>query len=238
MSADPGSVAAKGEVLKLARLLRRDPSALEYLERVDPDELRQLREQVTKMLFSAHAGALGRLATASRLLPVGVISSIAQRALGPVITARIAGMLEPARAVEVAAKLPGPFLADVAAEIDPRRAGEVIALIPPDQIVEVTAELVRRGEHVTIGRFVGRLGPGARLAALEVIDSTSLVQVAFVVEDEGGLHQLFDDIPVARRSELIEAAAGAGIPAELLQLVARLPEPLRRAYEELAAAPR
>jgi hypothetical protein len=238
MSAEPGSVAAKGEVLKVARLLRRDPSSLEYLERVDPDDLRVLREQVTEMLFSAHAGALGRLATASKLLPVSVIASIAQRALGPVVTARIAGMLEPARAVEVAAKLPCPFLADVAAEIDPRRAGEVVALIPPDQIVEVTAELVRRGEYVTVGRFVGRLGAGARLGALQVIDTPTLVRVAFVVEDHAGLCQLFEDIPPARRPGLIEAAAGAGLSAELLQLVARLPDPLRRAYEELAAAPR
>jgi hypothetical protein len=226
-----------GEVLKLARLLQRDPDSLRYLEKLDPEDLRQLREQATEMLFSAHAGALGRLAMASRLLPVAVIASIAERALGPVITARIAGMLEPSRAVEVAAKLPGPFLADVAAEIDPRRAGDVIALVPPHQIVEVTRELVHRLEHVTIGRFVGRLSAAARLAALPVMDAATVVHVAFVVEDESGLHQLFEDVPPERRRELIEAATGAGLVAQLLQLVNGLPDPLRRSYEELAAAP-
>jgi hypothetical protein len=231
------NAAVHGEVLKLARLLQRDPESLRYLEKLDSEDLRQLREQVTEMLFSAHAGALGRIAMASRLLPVGVIAGIAERALGPVITARIAGMLEPSRAVEVAAKLSNPFLADVAAEIDPRRAGEVIALVPPDQIVAVTRELVARLEHVTIGRFVGRLSAAARLAALAVIDPATLVQVAFVVEDEPGLHQLFEDVPLERRHELIEAAAGAGLAAQLLQLVSGLPDPLRRSYEELAAAP-
>jgi hypothetical protein len=226
-----------GEVLKLARLLRRDPESLRYLEQLDPEDLRLLREQVTEMLFSAHAGALGRLALASKLLPVGVIASIAERALGPVITARIAGMLEPSRAVEVAAKLPGPFLADVATEIDPRRAGDVIALVPPERIVEVTRELVERLEHVTIGRFVGRLSAAARLAALAVIDPATLVQVAFVVEDEPGLHQLFEDVPPEHRRELIEAAAGAGLAGQLLQLVSGLPDPLRRSYEELASIP-
>jgi hypothetical protein len=230
------SAAVRGEVLKLARLLQRDPESLRYLEQLDPVDLRELREQVTEMLFSAHGGVLGRLATASRLLPVGVIASIAERALGPLITARIAGMLEPSRAVEVAAKLPGPFLADVAAEIDPRRAGDVIALIPPHQIIEVTRELVHRREYVTIGRFVGRLSASARLAALDVIDSATLAQVAFVVEDEAGLLQLFEDVPAARRRELVDAAAAAGLTGQLLELVARLPDPLRRSYQELAAA--
>lgn len=224
------SAAVRGEVLKLARLLRRDPDSLQYLERLDPDDLRRLREQVTEMLFSAHIGALGRLAAASKLLPAGVIASIAERALGPVITARIAGMLEPARAVEVASKLSGPFLADVAAELDPRRAGAVIALIPAHQIAEITQELVNRFEHVTIGRFVGHLSPEARLAALAVIDHGTRVQVVFVVEDETGLHQFFADVPPEERGELIAAAAHAGLSAELLEVLTRLPGPLRDSY--------
>jgi hypothetical protein len=226
----------RAEVLKLARLLRRDPETLEYLERLDPDDLRAFREQVTELLFSAHAGALGRLAAASKLLPVGVTASIAERALGPVLTARIAGLLEPPRAVEVASKLPGPFLADVAAEIDPRRAGAVIALIPPHQIAEITRELVQRAEQVTIGRFVGRLSAEARMAALSVIDHVTLLHVGFVVEEQSGLQQMFDDVPPERRPELVEAAARAGLLAELQHLIGRLEPPLRRSYEELAAA--
>jgi hypothetical protein len=228
----------KAEVLKLARLLRRDPETLSYLERLDPEDLREFREQLTEMLFSAHAGALGRLAAASKLLPVGVTASIAERALGPVLTARIAGLLDPPRAVEVASRLPGPFLADVAAEIDPRRAGAVIALIPPDQIAEVTRELVHRAEHVTIGRFVGRLSTEARLAALAMIDHVTLLQVAFVVEEDAGLQQMFDDVPPEQRPDLVEAAARSGLLDELRHLIGRLEGPLRRSYEELAAARR
>lgn len=232
------AAAVRGELLKLARLLRRDPDSLAYLERLDPDDLRELREQATEMLFSAHAGALGRLAAASKLLPAGVTASIAERALGPVLTARIAGVLEPERAVEVAAKLSGPFLADVASELDPRRAGPVIALIPADQIAAITRELVRRQEHVTVGRFVGHLSAAARLAALVELDSDTRAQVVFLVEDAAGLEQLFADVPVAERPELLDAAARAGLSAELLEVVSRLPVPLRDSYLELAAASR
>jgi hypothetical protein len=228
----------RGEILKLARLLGREPETLAYLERVDPEDLRRLREQVTEMLFSAHAGALGRLAAASKLLPAGVIAAVAERALGPMLTARIAGLLEPERAVDVAGKLPLAFITDVAAELDPRRAGAVVALIPAGQIAEITRELVRRGEAVTIGRFVGHLSPEARLAALAEIDHDLRAQVVFVVEDEPGLHQMFADIAPQERRELIDAAARAGASAELLELIARLPEPLRESYLGLAAASR
>jgi hypothetical protein len=154
------------------------------------------------------------------------------------LTARIAGMLEPERAVDVAGKLSGSFLADVASELDPRRAGPVIELIPADQIADITRELVRRREYVTVGRFVGHLSADARLAALVELDPETRAQVVFLVEDEAGLEQLFADVPVQERGELVDAAARAGLSAELLEVVGELPEPLRGSYLELATASR
>ena len=82
---------------------------------------------MTETLYDADGGSLGRLAAASRLLPAGLTATIGQRAFGPLLSARLAGLLDPDRAVDVAAKLPPPFLADVAIELDPRRASELIA---------------------------------------------------------------------------------------------------------------
>ena len=65
------SLASTAEVLKLARLLGRDPGSMEYLERVDPADLRLLREQVMETLFSANAPALGRLAAPASCCPSG-----------------------------------------------------------------------------------------------------------------------------------------------------------------------
>ena len=47
--------------------------------------------------------------------------------------------------MDVAAKLPTEFLADVAVELDPRRASDVIAGMPAEQVAAVTRELTRRG---------------------------------------------------------------------------------------------
>ena len=48
------ALAVRAEIVKLARLLRRDPATLDYLEQVPADDVRLLREQVTDLLFTAH----------------------------------------------------------------------------------------------------------------------------------------------------------------------------------------
>jgi LysM repeat protein len=93
-----------------------------------------------------------------------------------VLTARIAWRLEPARASDVAAKLPTMFIADAATHIDPRRAGALIAGLPPARIAEVTRELAHRGEFATIGRLAGQLGTESTVAALDAMDATTALQ--------------------------------------------------------------
>jgi hypothetical protein len=180
----------QAEILKLARLLDRDPDSLAYLARIPADELRALRERVTEVLFTAHETALRRLATASRLLPVALVASLGQHTFGPVLSARITGLLEPERAVDVAARLPTDFLADTAVDLDPRRASAVVAGIPPQRISAITAELARRREYVTMGRFVGHLEDEALAAALEALDDEALVCTLVVMEDRPDVDRL------------------------------------------------
>jgi len=173
----------QAEILKLARLLQRDPERLTYLNQVKPEDLRILREQITETLFTAQEGALRRLVAASKLLPVGLVANLGQSTFGPMLSARIAGLLDADRAVEIASKMPATFLAEVAIELDPRRASAVISGIPSERIFEITSELARRKEYVTMGRFVGHLSDEALAAALAALDDEALSQTMFVMED-------------------------------------------------------
>ncbi len=213
---------AHAEVAKLARLLGREPGELAYLERLGPDELRALRDGVTETLYDANGSSLGRLAAASRLLPAGLTATIGQRAFGPLLSARLAGLLDTDKAVDVATKLPPPFLADVAAELDPRRASDLIASISPALIGQVTAELVARREYVTMGRFVGHLSDDAIAAALATMDDEAVLQVAFVLEDPSQLSRLFAKLPKGRSAGVIVAAANEGLWLEALDLLNHL----------------
>jgi hypothetical protein len=230
------SLAIRAEILKLARLLRRQPDDLDYLTDVPADDIRALREQVTEVLFTAHGHALARLATGSKILPVPLVASLGERVFGPVLSARIAGLLDPGRAVEMAARMPTAFLADIAVELDPRRASEVISRIPPDQIAAITRELIGRGEYVTMGRFVGHLAPACITAAVEVMDDRSLLHVAFVLESKDSLKDLIGVLPADRLDGIIRAAATENLWPEVLDLLAHLTLEQRRALVERAAA--
>lgn len=186
----------QAEILKLARLIDREPEQLAYLAHVPAGDLRALREQVTETLFTAHEGTLRRLATASKLLPTGLVASLGEGTFGAMLSARIAGLLDANRAVEIAAKMPTKFLADVAIELDPRRASAVIGGIPTQRISEITVELARRGEYVTMGRFVGHLSDAALESATASLDDEALSRMLFVTEDPLGgdrLQRLLDE---------------------------------------------
>jgi hypothetical protein len=175
----------EAEIRKLAQLLHREPEQLDYLRQVRSAELRELREQITEALFTAQEGALRRLVAASRLLPIGLVASLGQTTFGPMLSARIAGLLDPERAVEIAGKMSAQFLAEVAIELDPRRASDVIAGISAERIFEITLELTEREEYVTMGRFVGHLSDQALAAAFDALDDEALSETIFVLEDGG-----------------------------------------------------
>lgn len=213
---------SRAEVIKLARLLRREPEQLSYLEPLPAEDLRKLREQVTDMLFQAHDATFRRLAASNKLLPVGLVAMLGQHAFGPMLSARISGLLDPDRAVEIAARLPPEFLADIAVDIDPRRASGVIAGMPADQVMQVTRELTRRGEYVTMGRFVGHLSDDALRASIGEIDDATLLRTAFVLEERDRLDALAELVGEDRITRLAEVAEREDLWAEAIDLLIRL----------------
>ncbi len=218
-------------------MLQREPDTLAYLEGVSESDLRALRELVTDRLFSAQGPALSRLAGASKLLPTGLVATIGQRTFGPLLCARVAGLLDPSRAVEVAAKLPTPFLADVAVELDPRRAYEVIGGMPSERVGEVAAELAARGEYVTLGRFVGHITPDALTAALERLSDEDVLRTAFVLEERERLDELAELLGSARLARLAAVAESSGLEEQGRELLGHLSPAQRATVGRLARSP-
>ena len=204
--------AVQAEILKLARLLQREPEGLAYLARLPLRDLQQLRAQVTETLFTDHEAVLRRLAAASRLLPVSLVASLSENTFGPILSARIAGLMEPERADQVSQRLPTRFLADIAIELDPRRVEAVIARIPADRIREITDELASRQEYVTMGRFVGQLKDEALAAAINTLSDDDLVETFLVMEDPPELDRLAR-LTDPDRIERLAAQPGSPIPA-------------------------
>jgi len=232
MSGPNGAV----EILKLARQLEADPAELAYLQYVAPQDIRDLREQVTVAVFDADRQLLQRLAAATKLIPTKLAAAIAQQALGPLLSARVTGLLEPPRAVDIAARLPTEFLADLAVKLDPRRASRVIAEIPPRQIGQITTELAEREEYIVMGGFVGHLPEAALRAATEVVDDEDLLLTAYVVDAKGNLGALVGLLPEERLDSIIRTAHEADLWREALDVLGHVSERQRGQLGDLAAA--
>jgi hypothetical protein len=230
-----GGLTAWVEIVKLARLVGCEPEQLAYLEQLDPQELRDLREQVTGVLFDADRQMLQRVAAASKLLPPKLTATIAESVFGPLLCARVTGLLEPRRAVEIAERLSTSFLADVADHLDPRRASRVIAELPPSQVAAIGRELVRREHYITMGNVVGHLSKAATLAALDVIGDEALLRTAYVVDSKGSLGSLLALIPERRLHAIIRTASRADLWAEALEVIDHVSEAQRGELADIAA---
>lgn len=209
---------SRAEVAKLAGLLSVPAERFDALAELPPDTLRQLREQATDVLYDGDVGALRRAAAASRHIPPAISATVAQKAFGPLLCARISGLVDTRTAVAVAARLPTAFLADVSVAMDPRRASDVIGALPTDGVIAVAAELARRGEHVTMGRFVGHLDDATIVRCFAVLSDADMLEAGFVMEDKDRLDTIIGLLPAGRLQGIITAAHEDGLWPEALDL--------------------
>ena len=230
------SLDAGVETLKLARLVGAEPDDLAYLRGLAAQDIRDVREQVTVTMFDADGQLLQRVAAATKLIPAKLAAAIAERAFGPMLCARVTGLLDPGRAVDIAGRLPTRFLAELATELDPRRASRVIAEIPPEQIADITIELAADEEYIVMGSFVGHLPEAALRAATDVIDDETLLLTAYVIEAKGNLAALVGLLPPERLEALIRAAHEHDLWSEALDVLRHVSERQRGTLGDLAAA--
>lgn len=224
------------EIVKLARLLGAEPEEIGYLRDIHWRDIRDVREQASATMFEGDRQQLQRVASATKLVPSKITATIGERAFGPLLAARVTGLIEPSRAVDIAAHLPAPFLAEVAEQIDPRRASRVIAEIPPQQIAAITRELARCGDHVTMGRFVGHLSEAALDAALHSVDDESLLRTAYVVESKGSLGALVAIISEQRLHDIMRTATECDLWREALDVLRHVSDRQRGMLGDIAAA--
>ncbi|WP_175583061.1 hypothetical protein [Nocardia cyriacigeorgica] len=210
---------ALAETTKLARLLGVETGTLDFLADLPPDAIREFRDRSTDMLFDRDRSKLARVAAAANLVPVAISAKIAGHAFGPVLCAAVAASVDPRRAVDIAAALPAPFLAEAATALDPRRTADVIAKVPPRQVAAVATELLAREEHVTMGRFVGVVPEPSLRAAAAVTGDADLLRIGFLMEDKSSIDTLMG-IVADRLPGIIRAAHTERLWAQGLDLLA------------------
>jgi hypothetical protein len=226
------------ERIKLGRLFGVAPESLDYLEALDADALRDLRLHLTDSLFDRTKSSFQRVASASKLLPNALVALIGEKVFGPMLCARVSGLLAPERAYDIALKLPDAFLADVSVELDPRSAREVIARMPAKRVIAVATILVQRQDFVTMGRFVDYLAPDTIRQVIESIrDDAALLRTAFFIENKATLNALVGLLPIDRIRRLVVLAGDekADLWTEALGLMSHVDDDWKRRIGDLAA---
>ncbi|MGE4428109.1 MAG: hypothetical protein AB7G37_16785 [Solirubrobacteraceae bacterium] len=225
----------EAEVAKLARLLNVQESEVAFAAEAPPEELRAYREALTARLFDGSAGALKRAADASRLMPTKVLAAVSQFALGPLICARLAGIIDPQRAAGIAEALKDDYLADVAVEMDPRRATAVIALIPGERVVAINRILCERVEGVPMGRFVAALGDEQLRLCVDALSNEELLRIGYVMDGPERLDTVYGMLSDDRIRDSLAWSEAAGLAERTAHLQRNLgPEQTAR-VERIAA---
>ncbi|MEV0319580.1 hypothetical protein ACIBKX_01520 [Streptomyces sp. NPDC050658] len=226
----------RAEILKTARLLDVGPEALAFLGTLPVEDVRRFRTQCVAALFDGAPEMLDRIASATKLVPAGVAAAISQKALGPRLAAGVAGRLEPARAADIIEKLPVSFTAESCGHLDPRRIQGIVDRLDEGLVVRIAVALAERGDHLTMGRFVGYLRDSALRRILPQVDDAAVLRTGFLIDEPERLGQIIGLMGGERLASVIGSASGAGLWPEALAVAGMVTGEQRGEIASLAAA--
>lgn len=202
------------QIGRIARLLGVDPAEVVGLDSLSEPELRRLHDQISHALFADGHARFARVAGLSRTLPGPVAGKLAERFLPAVLAARVAELLEPARARDLVDRVSVSYLGDLSMVLDPVRSRPVVQAIPAGRIGEVAREIFRRGEYATMAEFVGTVELDALFAALGAATPRDLLAVVPMLEWNDNLDHVIRNLSATQVQQII-AELDAGELAEL-----------------------
>jgi len=229
-------LAARAEVIKLARELSVEPERLDFLRAVDELDIRRFRRRVCHELDAPHRPLFRKLAMASQLLPNSLTVKIAVKYFGPMLCGMVASELSADRAAALMSHVPVDFLADATPYVDPVAAEPIIRGLPTEKMVPTMQELLRRKEYVTLARFLGSVTDEQLLAVVPLVETgEDLLMTGFYAEVTDRFEVVVSELPPDRIRAIVQAAVDLDAFAEALTLMQHLTPPTRARVANAAA---
>jgi hypothetical protein len=199
----------RAQLEMLAKLLEVDVKQVEHLERLGVEGLKELRNAISAKLFDDETEMFGRVSKLAPLVPDALVVKVAQAAVPPLVSGRLAGALGQAhrdRAVGLLKKMKPEYLADAAPYVDPRA---IAVLAPefdsaPEALLPAAKVMLERREYATAAGFLEFATPPLiRAFSMNLEDVDALIEaVAFVDVDEH-LDHVIRNVPEERIREII-----------------------------------
>ncbi|MER6938885.1 hypothetical protein ABTX24_10090 [Nocardioides sp. NPDC127514] len=204
------------EITKLAHEMHVDESELAFLATTSPDDLRDLRGIVSHAMFSRHESRVKGLAAVSKKLPAAVTAKITEIAMGPMLSARVAAVMDPADAAKLAGHLKPEFLAELSVHLDPSRVEGIIAKLDSALVVEVGRRLLAAGHLLTLARFTGVVRPETSLEVVDGASGAEILQLALFIDEPAVVDPILAGLSDETVAEIAAATTEHGEAADAL----------------------
>lgn len=204
------------EITKLAHEMHVDESELAFLATRSPDDIRDLRGIVSHAMFSRHESRVKGLAAVSKKLPAAVTAKITEIAMGPMLSARVAAVMDPADAAKLAGHLKPEFLAELSVHLDPSRVEGIIAKLDSALVVEVGRRLLAEGHLLTLARFTGVVRPETSLEVVDGASGAEILQLALFIDEPAVVDPILAGLSDETVAEIAAATAEHGEAADAL----------------------
>lgn len=204
------------EITKLAHEMHVDEAELAFLATTSPDDLRDLRGIVSHAMFSRHESRVKGLAAVSKKLPAAVTAKITEIAMGPMLSARVAAVMDPADAAKLAGHLKPQFLAELSVHLDPSRVEGIIAKLDSALVVEVGRRLLAEGHLLTLARFTGVVRPETSLEVVDGASGAEILQLALFIDGPSVVDPILAGLSDETVAEIAAATAENGEAADAL----------------------
>lgn len=227
----------RAEVHKLAQLLKLSADQLADLGPAGAGDLARLRRHIAQRVNDDRRDGMRRLASLTRLLPARYAAGLAQRALGPRITARLVGEMEPLQARNIARHITAAFVADAAPHVDPERVQALVPTLPVEQVRDAALLLAEQGDYITMGRFADALSPQQLRAVVSAIESDAvLLRTAFFVERREQLSGIVYNIDNDRIARIMRTGTSEGLLPEALSVIDHVDDELKARLANIMGA--
>ncbi|MCK5768828.1 hypothetical protein [Algiphilus sp.] len=227
-------LAVRAEREKLARVIEMPVDQLGWLDGVSAANIQRLRQRISQTLYDARRDRFQRLEWITRFLPDRYVARLAVEALGPLLSARVVGEMDPLRARNIARHVPAAFVADVAPHIDPAKVQTLIPQLPVELVRDAALILVERGDFVTMGRFADGLSSQALRAVITAIDDdAALLRTGYLLDRRDQLSRIVHNIDNDRIARLMVCAAEQQLLPEALFIIEHVDGELKARLADL-----
>ncbi|ADG98786.1 hypothetical protein Srot_2337 [Segniliparus rotundus DSM 44985] len=200
---------ATAQIHLLADLLGVPPEKVGHLERLGPQNLAQLRMRISDLKFDAQQKQVQMIGKAAPIVPDPVIATLAEKVVGPVVSAAVANSLAKDHAHRLNGllrRLRVPFVAQTLRYLDPRAIPALTAAVPMRVWAPAVRRLLADGHYASAAVLVEQ-SPVDLLIAVEreVDDRAAIARTLAYTTDSQKLEELLAALPQERLIPLVDS---------------------------------